>query len=125
MANTESFSETVRVLQALLAELLQKTEPADSQNVTIAPATAVALSNVNSSASNVTLLSPASRRGGIVFNDSTAALNVKFGATASASSFTYRMLPGATLEFPSPIYQGIVDGIWDSANGAARIGEVT
>lgn len=87
------------------------------------------LSNVASSASNVTVLaSNASRKGAILYNDSTSAVNVKFGATASSSSFSYRLLAGATLELPvfnGVVYQGIIDGIWDSANGSMRVTELT
>jgi hypothetical protein len=81
-------------------------------------------SNVASSASNVTLLaSNASRKGAAIYNDSTAILYVKFGATASATSFKVAMAAASYYEFPQPIYTGIVDGIWASANGNARITE--
>ena len=85
------------------------------------------LSNVASSASNVTLLAAnTSRKGLVIMNDSTAILYIKFGATASATSFTYKLSGGETFEMPmSPIYTGIVDGIWASANGSARVTELT
>lgn len=89
------------------------------------PATSATLANVASSASNVTLqASNANRRGLMIFNDSTAILYVKFGATATSSSYTVQMAAGAYYEFPSPIYTGIVDGIWASANGNARMTEI-
>ena len=87
-------------------------------------ATTVTNSNVASSATNVTLLaSNTSRRGASMFNDSTQAAYVKFGATATTSSFTYKVFPSQTLEFPVPMYTGIVDALWDSANGSMRIAE--
>lgn len=90
------------------------------------PAAAGALSNVASSDSNVTLKAAnASRRGLIIFNDSSAVLYIKFGATASSSSFTVKVAAGGYWEMPLPIYQGIVDGIWASANGNARVTELT
>jgi hypothetical protein len=88
------------------------------------------LANVASSATNVTLLaSNASRRGVIIQNESTAVLYVKFGATATTSSYTVAIPAtvsgiGGYWEMPSPIYTGIIDGIWASANGNARITEL-
>lgn len=84
------------------------------------------LSNVASSASSVTLKAAnAARRGLAIFNDSEAVLYVKFGATASASSFTVKIAADGFYEMPQPIYQGVVDGIWASANGNARVTELT
>ena len=85
------------------------------------------LSNVASSAVSVTLKAAnASRLGLIITNDSTQYVNVKFGSAASASSYTYRVGPGQVLELPgTPIYTGIVTGIWDAANGNARVTELT
>ena len=84
------------------------------------------LANVASSATNVTLQAVnTSRMGWILFNDSTAFLYVKYGATASATSFTYKIDPGGTLEMAEPVYTGIIDGIWVSANGSARLTEMS
>lgn len=83
------------------------------------------LSNVTSSATTVSLLaSNASRKKALFFNDSTSALYIKYGATASTSSFTVKLLAGGYFEMPSPVYTGAIDGIWDSANGAVRITEL-
>ena len=91
----------------------------------VAKASGATLSNVNSSASNGTLLaSNADRIGVLVFNDSTAVLYLKYGATASASSYSVKMEAGSYWEMPQPIYTGIIDGIWSAANGAARITEL-
>jgi hypothetical protein len=92
------------------------------------PAAAATLSNVASSATNVTLLaSNASRKGVIIHNDSTQILRVKFGATASSTSYTYKLAADETREFPgnTAMYTGIIDGIWASANGSARLTELT
>jgi hypothetical protein len=89
-------------------------------------AAAATLTNVASSASSVSLLAAnTARRGLIVYNDSTQTLYLKFGVTASTTSFTYLMTPKSTLEMILPIYQGAIDGIWASANGSARITELT
>jgi hypothetical protein len=89
-------------------------------------ATTATLANVASSATNVTLVSSStSRKGLIVHNDSTQIVYVKYGATASTSSYTYKIPADATWEMPSPIYTGQVDAIWASANGNARTTELT
>lgn len=82
-------------------------------------------SQVSSSATNVTLLaSNASRKGATIYNDSTKLLYVKYGATATTSNFSALMRQGDYLEIPYG-YQGIIDGIWSSVNGSARITELT
>lgn len=84
------------------------------------------LSNVSGSASSVQLLAAnTSRKGLIVMNDSTADMLLKFGTTASSTSFTYRVPAGGTLELASPIYTGRIDAIWTAASGAARCTELT
>lgn len=96
--------------------------------VTQTGASTSTLANVASSASNVTLIaSNASRKGAYIFNDSTAILYIKFGATASVTSYTVQVAAGGYYELPaSPcLYTGIVDGIWASANGNARTTEIS
>lgn len=82
------------------------------------------LANVASSATSVTLFAAnAAARGRAVFNDSTAVLYLKFGATASSSSHTVQVAAGVYFEFPQPLYGGVVDGAWATANGNARTTE--
>lgn len=91
-----------------------------------AVATDATLSNVNGSASSVTLLAAnTDRRGLLLVNDSTATLYLKYGATASTTSYSVKMEPGSYWEMPRPIYTGRIDGIWSAANGAARITELS
>jgi hypothetical protein len=82
--------------------------------------------SVNDTASSTTIVaSNAGRLGATVFNDSTVDLYLKLGATASTTSFTVKMAPGAYYEVPYG-YTGVIDGIWASdASGAARITELT
>lgn len=83
------------------------------------------LSNVASSATSVTLLaSNANRLGATIYNDSTRALYLKFGTTASATDFTVLLVSGAYYEVPFG-YTGRLDGIWVAANGFARLTELT
>ena len=90
-------------------------------------ATTATLSNVNDAATSATLLAAAaSRLGVLVFNDSSADLYLKYGATASATSFSVKILAGGYWEMPTPIYTGVIDGIWSAdSSGAARITELT
>lgn len=82
--------------------------------------------NVSDTASSTTILaSNANRLGATVYNDSTAVLYLKLGATASITSFTAKMAADSYYEVPFN-YTGIIDGIWASdASGAARIVELT
>jgi hypothetical protein len=81
--------------------------------------------SVASSATNVTLLAAnLARRGATIYNDSTKTLYVKMGATASATSYAVQLGSGGYWEVPFG-YTGIIDGIWSTANGNARITELT
>jgi hypothetical protein len=89
--------------------------------MTVTRPTTATLANVASSASSVTLFAAASNDNArTIWNDSTAVLYVKFGTTASTTSFTVQLAAGAYYEFPQPLFAGRVDGIWASANGSAR-----
>ena len=82
-------------------------------------------SSVAGSASSVSLLASNSNRlGATIFNDSTAALYIKLGATASTTSFTIKLSQDDYYEVPFG-YTGAIDGIWASATGNARITELT
>lgn len=90
------------------------------------PCSTVTLTNLSSSGSSQQLLaSNTNRRGLVVMNDSSATLLLKFGTTASATSFTYKIPAGGTLELNAVvIYTGRIDAIWDTADGSARITEI-
>jgi hypothetical protein len=80
------------------------------------------VTKVASSASNVTLLAAnIGRLGAYIYNNSTAILYVKCGATAViADSFTFQLASETGIEIPAG-YTGIIDGIWASANGEAMV----
>ena len=83
------------------------------------------VTQVASSATNVTLLaSNAARRGATISNDSNKTLFVKLGATASATSYTKKLGTDEYWEIPFG-YTGVIDGIWDLANGNAYVTELT
>lgn len=91
----------------------------------LAPGGTGTTSNVAGSASSVTLLTANTARiGATIFNDSTEDLLVKFGATASSTSFTVKLAQDDYYEVPAN-YIGIIDGIWGAATGSARITEIT
>jgi hypothetical protein len=85
------------------------------------------ITRVASSATSVTLLSlNSSRLGAVLFNESTQVCYVKFGTTASSTSYTIQVSSNSVLILDqSPIYQGRIDAIWASANGAMQITELT
>jgi len=79
--------------------------------------------NISGTNTNVTLIaSNTARLGASIYNDSTAALYVKLGTTASTTSFTVKMNQDDYYEVPYD-YTGIIDGIWSATNGAARVVE--
>lgn len=97
-----------------------------SVTTSVPTASTATLSNVASSASSVSLLaSNASRKQATFFNDSTQILYLKFGTTASATSYTVQIPSNGYYEIPVAIYTGAIDGIWAAANGNARITEMT
>lgn len=103
---------------------------ADRSLLTATRATTPSQSSVASSASNVTLLAASnSRKGATITNDSSAVLYIKLGATASTTSYTVTLAGSASAPFAYyevPFgYVGIIDGIWASATGNARITELT
>lgn len=85
-----------------------------------------ALTSVAASAVSVSLLAAnAARRQFIIVNDGSKVLWVAFAATASAAAFTLELGGGGTYESPLNGYTGVISGIWQSANGNARITEIT
>lgn len=97
-----------------------------ANNLTVSQYAATStLTNVASSASTVSLLaSNTAAKSRIIYNDSTQVLYIKYGTTASTTSYTVQVAANGYFEFPQPTYTGAVDGIWASANGNARITEV-
>jgi hypothetical protein len=84
-----------------------------------------ASTNVAASATTVTVLAlNTSRIAAQIYNDSTALLYLKLGATASTTSFTVILAAGGYYEVPGG-YTGVIDGIWASATGTARVTEET
>jgi hypothetical protein len=86
---------------------------------------ASAVTSVSASAASVQLLAiNTNRKDCALYNDSTSAVRVKLGTTASATSFTAKLDAGGYYEIPYG-YTGRIDAIWDSATGSMRITELT
>jgi len=82
------------------------------------------VTSVAASASSVTLLSTNSGRlGATIYNDSQATVYIKFGTTASTTSFNISLGKDEYAEINT--YTGRIDAIWTSATGSARITELT
>ena len=82
------------------------------------------VTSVASSATNVTLLAAnTDRKFASFYNDSNKACFLKLGATASSTSFSIKIRPEGHYIIDVPVYTGIIDGIWTSANGSMRITE--
>jgi hypothetical protein len=97
------------------------TDPTATVAVKPDTVTTAALTAVASAATSAQLLAAnAVRRGIVIVNTDANALLIKYGTTASASSFTYQIAANGTLELPAPgqaLYTGRIDGIW-AADGA-------
>ena len=95
-------------------------------NATPAPPATAALTSVASSIVSVLLLaSNANRKKFVIFNDSIRTLRVAFAATASATAFSVLLASGGSYVSAVNDYTGDVAGIWNIANGFARVTEIT
>lgn len=85
-----------------------------------------ALTNITASAVSQTALSAnASRQGVSYVNDADVNCYLKYGTTASVSSFTWKLFPGEKWE-PRDNYVGRVDVIWEAGpTGALRVTEMS
>lgn len=96
-------------------------------SVTLSTYSTSAVTSVTAAAVSTSILaSNANRRMAILVNDSDKVAYVKLGATASTTSYSYRVAPLQTLELPVPVYTGAIDAIWDTGpTGAMRVTEIT
>lgn len=95
-------------------------------SVNLVTATSATVTSVADAATNGTLLaSNANRKGFAIYNDSPQPAYVKYGATASTTSFTFRLDPYSYYEYAGhSIYTGQIDCIWaGDSTGSARITE--
>ncbi len=118
------FQQTVTLGDGANAGRVAKINPDGSQQVASNISTASTLTNVTSSITSVTIIAAnTTRRGAVIFNDSTSALFISYngGTAASATSFTTKIAAGGVTSMDIPIYTGAITGIWVTANGFARV----
>lgn len=90
------------------------------------PPANAALTSVAASVTSVTLLAAnANRRKFIIINDGTKNLFVAFAATATSAAYSVLLPGGQAYESEMNDYTGVISGIWATANGNARITEIT
>lgn len=89
------------------------------------PAGTATTANVTlTTASQVALAANAARRGATLYNDSANETFVKFGTTASSTSFTVKLAAQAYYELPG-WYSGVIEVIQSTASGALRVTEIS
>lgn len=95
-----------------------------SQSVDLDPPGGANLTRPSMTTGSATLLAANSARCRVIIvNEAAAELLVKEGATASATSYTWRVAPGGTLVLNPPCYQGILDGILVAGSASAQVTE--
>lgn len=83
------------------------------------------ITGVSSATSSTTILaSNTLRKGGYIFNDSTAICYVKLGASASITSYTLQIASKGYYELPPPVYNGAISAIWAAVNGSVLVTEI-
>lgn len=86
----------------------------------VSSGTPVSLASGTSSATVVA--SNSSRVGLILTNTDANICYLKFGSSASSSSFTYLLNPSDVFEMGTPVYTGIVTAIWAADGSGSLIG---
>lgn len=86
-----------------------------------------AVTSVPASITTVTIIAANSDRCSlIIYNDSTSALRIKFGPGASSTDYTLQIPgQGSYIMEPPALYTGLISGVWEAANGAALVTEIT
>lgn len=91
-----------------------------------ARATLASVNRVSASVTAVTLAAANTFRMGLyLFNDSTSEAFVKYGASASTTSFTIKMSAGSYYEMPAPINTLLISCVWATATGAMQVTEAS
>lgn len=86
--------------------------------------TAVPTNVTAAATSNTIMAANSNRKGGTIWNNSTARLYLELGASASLTVFTAILEAGGYYEVPFN-YTGTISGIWTAANGNALVRELT
>ena len=131
MASTE-YGLGVRIISGPSSAadcIIQSVINSGNSSVISTPArtSSAALTNFSQSSATGTLLaSNANRSGVLVVCDASANLYIKYGTSASTSSYSVQVPPQAYWEMPRPVFTGQLDAAWASTGtGAARVTELT
>jgi hypothetical protein len=90
-----------------------------------ANATVAATSNVAATTTSTTALAAnPDRRGAIFYMDGNSVAFIKFGATASQTSYTVKVTRDGYFQVPA-FYTGIIDVVFNNTNGTLRVTEIT
>lgn len=120
-AGTQRTASAAKPLPVATAPL---TAALDTVTVVQDSSSTAALTQVASSASSVTILATnTARKQALIFNNSTANLYLAFTGTASTTAFTVKLATNTAYVLPTPLYKGVISGIWDAANGSAQVTE--
>jgi len=104
-----------------------KVNPSGALAVENTPATATTGTTTTASVTNsntTVLASNDSRRGATIYNEGSVDCYVKLGSTASATSYTLKMITDGYYEVPFG-YTGIITGITASGTATLRVSELT
>lgn len=101
---------------------LASDDPLVAKSASLGAVSSATTSAVASAATSTQLLaSNASRKGVLISNTDANVLRVKYGATASATSFAVAIAANGYWEMPQPIYTGVIEGIWDADGAGSAI----
>jgi hypothetical protein len=107
--------------QKAMASSFAVTLASDDPLTVLASASSASITSLASAATSAQLLAANAARKGLILNNTDAnTVLVKYGTTASATSFTVRIIQNAYWEMPSPIYTGRIDAIWE-ADGSGSL----
>lgn len=98
--------------------------PAPSAVGSIKSDTATSTNVLSATSSTQLLAANPERNGAMIWNDSQARLFIKFGDAVAQNNFSLILEAGGYFETPFA-YTGEISGIWTTANGVARIVELS
>lgn len=95
-------------------------------SLTPVPVLTSTVTRVSSSSTNQLLVATNNNRKGLIFyNDGIALQYIKFGTSASVTSFTIRLTDHSVYEVQPPLYDGQIDFISSNTDGAIQVTELS
>ena len=122
--NDSGSQRTVSAAKPLPVATAPLTAALDTVTVVQDSNSAAALTQVTSVTSSTTILAAnTARKEALICNNSTANLYLAFTGTAATNAFTMKLAAGTAYVLPTPLYKGVIGGIWDAVNGTAQVTE--